>query len=121
LRDWARRIKRELVTVATAARDPRTPWVARVLALLVVAYALSPIDLIPDFIPILGLLDDVILVPLGLMLVIRLIPAEVLAEHRARAEAAGRLPPNRAAAAFIVLVWIAALGFAGWWLVDRAF
>jgi uncharacterized membrane protein YkvA (DUF1232 family) len=121
LRDWARGIKRELVTVATAARDPRTPWIARALALLVVAYALSPIDLIPDFIPVLGLLDDVILVPLGLILVIKLIPAEILAEHRALAAANERLPPNRAAAAFIVLVWIGALAFAGWWLVERAF
>jgi uncharacterized membrane protein YkvA (DUF1232 family) len=92
IRDWARRIKRDLAAVASAARDPRTPAVARIAAVLVVAYALSPIDLIPDVVPVLGLLDDVILVPLGLLLVIRLIPPEILAEHRRRADAAGRLP-----------------------------
>ena len=119
-RDWARRIKRDLTAVASAARDPRTPTVARVAALVVVAYALSPIDLIPDFVPVLGLLDDVILVPLGLLLVVRLIPPEVLAEHRARADAAGRRPPNRIAAAVIVALWIAGLGLAGWWAA-RAF
>lgn len=120
LRDWARRIKRDLIVVAAAARDPRTPWVATALAIVVVAYALSPIDLIPDFVPVLGLLDDLILVPLGLVLVMALIPAEVLDEHRRRADGAERLSPSRAAAAFIVAIWVAALALAGWWLVDRA-
>lgn len=119
-RDWARRVKRDLTAVASAARDPRTPTIARIAALIVVAYALSPIDLIPDFVPVLGLLDDVILVPLGLLLVVRLIPPEVLAEHRSRAEAAERLPPNRIAAALIVALWIAGLILAVWW-VGRAF
>ncbi|HEX2554579.1 MAG TPA: DUF1232 domain-containing protein [Microvirga sp.] len=116
LRDWARRIKRDLAAVAGAARDPRTPTIARVLAVVVVAYALSPIDLIPDVVPVLGLLDDVILVPLGLLLVIRLIPPEILAEHRARAEAAGRLPASRAAAAFVIALWLALLALAVWWV-----
>jgi uncharacterized membrane protein YkvA (DUF1232 family) len=116
IRDWARRIKRDLAAVAGAARDPRTPLAARILAVAVVAYALSPIDLIPDVVPVLGLLDDVILVPLGLLLVVRLIPPEVLAEHRARADAAGRLPPNRIAAAFIVAAWLALLGLSAWWV-----
>lgn len=120
IRDGARRIKRDLAAVAGAARDPRTPMAARILALAVVAYALSPIDLIPDVVPVLGLLDDVILVPLGLLLVIRLIPPEILAEHRRRAEAAGRLPPNRIAAVFVVAVWLAVLALGAWW-VARAF
>ncbi|KAA2235293.1 YkvA family protein [Salinarimonas soli] len=118
LRDWARRLKRDLVAVYHAARDPRTPWAARVLGLAVVAYALSPIDLIPDVIPVLGLLDDVILVPLGLLLVIRLIPPHVLAEHRANAARDERLPRSRAAALAIVAVWIAS-GMAAVWLVWR--
>ena len=120
LREWARRIKRDLVAVAGAARDPRTPALARILAVLVIAYALSPIDLIPDVVPVLGLLDDVILVPLGLLLVIRLIPPPILDEHRQRAEAAGRLPPNRIAGAVIVALWLLLLTFAFWW-VSHAF
>ena len=106
LRTWARRLKRDLVAVALAARDPRTPWPARVLALAVVAYALSPVDLIPDAVPILGLLDDLVLVPLGLWLAIRLVPGPILDEHRRVAEGAGRLPRSRAAGAVIVALWI---------------
>lgn len=115
LRDWARRLKREVVAVHRAARDPRTPWIARIVALCVVAYALSPIDLIPDFVPVLGYLDDVVIVPLGIMLVLRLIPADVMAEHRAAAGDA-RLPTNLAAAAVIVALWLTGAGAAAlWW------
>lgn len=115
LRAWARRLKREVVAVHRAARDPRTPWHARVVALCVVAYALSPIDLIPDFVPVLGYLDDVVIVPLGMLLVLRLIPADVIAEHRAAAEGA-RLPANRAAAVVIVALWLAGAAAAAlWW------
>jgi uncharacterized membrane protein YkvA (DUF1232 family) len=92
--------------LALAARDPRVPWYAKAVALAVAAYALSPIDLIPDFIPVIGHLDDVIIVPLGIGLAVRLIPAEVLAEHRAAASAAGSQPPSRAAAAVIIAIWI---------------
>jgi uncharacterized membrane protein YkvA (DUF1232 family) len=101
-------LKREVVTLTLACRHPRVPWYAKGLALIVVGYALSPIDLIPDFIPVLGVLDDLILIPLGIMLVIRLIPAEVLAECRERSEEiAGRATrAGKIAAAFIVLVWI---------------
>jgi len=120
LREWARRTKRDLVAIAGAARDPRTPALARILAVLVIAYALSPIDLIPDVVPVLGLLDDVILVPLGLLLVIRLIPPAILDEHRRRADAAERLPPNRIAGAVIVALWLLLLAFAFWW-ASRAF
>jgi uncharacterized membrane protein YkvA (DUF1232 family) len=93
-----------------SCRDPRVPWYARALAAIVVAYALSPIDLIPDFIPVLGHLDDLVLVPLGLALAVRLIPAEILAEHRA--EAARRFatvgPRSRVGVLLVVMVWLAA-------------
>ncbi|BDP42215.1 hypothetical protein DAETH_21840 [Deinococcus aetherius] len=87
LRAFARGLKAELLALSLAARDSRTPWLARVLALLVLAYALSPIDLIPDPIPVLGQLDDLLIVPAGLWLVLRLIPPDVLADARARAAA----------------------------------
>ncbi|MCP2015551.1 uncharacterized membrane protein YkvA (DUF1232 family) [Deinococcus sp. HSC-46F16] len=85
MRAFARRLKADLLALSLAARDPRTPWLARALALLVLAYALSPIDLIPDFIPVLGQLDDLLLVPAGLWLVLRLVPPAVLEDARAEA------------------------------------
>src|SRR6266540_4194489 len=105
---WARLIKRDTYALYLAVRDPRTPWYAKVVAVCVVAYAFSPIDLIPDFIPVLGYLDDVIIVPLGIMLALRLIPAEVMAECRARADAnrPASKPRNYAGAAMIVAVWL---------------
>ena len=106
LRAWARSLKRDVHAVWLCARDPRTPWYAKALAIAVAGYALSPIDLIPDFIPVLGYLDDLILVPAGLWLVLRLIPPEVIAEHRAAAEAAADRPVSRVAAIVIVSVWI---------------
>ena len=106
LRDWARGIKRDVTALYFAARDPRVPWYAKAVALAVAAYALSPIDLIPDFIPVLGYLDDVIIVPLGILLAVRLIPADILAEHRAAASEAGQRPTSRAAAAVIIAIWI---------------
>ncbi len=98
-----------------AARDPRVPRAAKVLAALVAAYALSPIDLIPDFIPVLGLLDDFILVPLGCALVVRLIPGPVWQEclATARRNLDARLPRSRAAAAVIVIAWVVAAGLLG--------
>ena len=116
IKEWARTIRRDVVAVWIAARDPRVPWYAKALALAVAAYALSPIDLIPDFIPVLGYLDDLIIVPLGILLVIKLIPAELMAEFRA--EAAGRegAPRSTVAAVVIVLIWIAAAGLLLWWL-----
>ena len=114
---WARGLKRDVHAIYLAARDPRTPWYARALAVLVAAYALSPIDLIPDFVPVLGYLDDLLIVPLGILLVVRLIPADVLAEHRATAEKrqAAR-PVSYGAAAFMVGVWIVAAAALFWWL-----
>jgi hypothetical protein len=116
LRDWARRLQGETLALYLAARDRRTPWYARLLVAGIVAYALSPIDLIPDFVPVLGYLDDVILLPLGIALALRLIPAEVMAEarERARVELDGRRPRSRIVAAIVVAVWIAALAALAW-------
>lgn len=113
LKIWAAALKRDVMTLWFACRDPRTPWYARVLTMLIVAYALSPIDLIPDFIPVLGYLDELILLPVGMYLVLKLVPAEVLADARARAQAwvdsRKPKPRNWIAAAVIVLVWVAVL------------
>lgn len=116
LRTWARGLKRQTLVVYFVARDPRTPRLARLLAFGVAAYALSPIDLIPDFIPILGYLDDVIIVPLGLALVLRLVPAEVLAASRAQATAATDRPTSLATAVLIVAIWILAASALGFWM-----
>ena len=119
-RDFARALKAEIAVLASAVRDPRTPLAAKVLGAIVVAYAVSPIDLIPDFIPVLGLLDDLILVPLGLWALSRMIPADVMAEHRARVASGTRLPANRTAAMVIVAIWIVSLAAAGLWMWNRA-
>lgn len=113
IRHWARELKREVVAVWIAARDPRTPLAAKLVGGMVAAYALSPIDLIPDFIPVLGYIDDLLIVPLGLMLAVRLIPAELMAEFRQAADKAGQRPRSLAAALVIVAIWLlcgAALG-----------
>ena len=117
LKRWARAIKRDVHALWLAARDPRTPWMARALAVAIAAYALSPIDLIPDFIPVLGLLDEAILLPIAMLVVMRLVPARVMAECRARAEAAATRPVSRAGAAFVVLVWLASACAGAWWLL----
>ena len=110
-----RSLKRDVVAIALAVRDPRVPWYAKVVGACVVAYAVSPIDLIPDFVPVLGYLDDLVVVPLGLMLVLRLIPADVLAEHRATASATAERPVSRAGAFAVIGVWmLAALLLANW-------
>ena len=110
VKTWARNIKRDVVTVYFAARDPQAPLLARVLAGLVAAYALSPIDLIPDFIPVLGYLDDLVIVPLGLLLVMRLMPDEVLANARAKADTLLAKPRSLLAAVCFVAIWVV-LGF----------
>jgi uncharacterized membrane protein YkvA (DUF1232 family) len=117
LRAWANEIRRDVHAIYLAARDPRVPWYAKALALAVAAYALSPIDLIPDVIPVLGLADELVILPLGILLVVALIPPDVMAEHRARAGEAMRQPASRAAAAVIVGLWLALAGlgaFAVW-------
>jgi uncharacterized membrane protein YkvA (DUF1232 family) len=114
LTEWAHAIKRDAHAVDLAARDPRTPWYAKALAVCVAGYALSPIDLIPDFIPVLGYLDDLILVPLGLAAAVRMIPADVMAEHRAAAALAAERPASRTAVAVIVCIWAASIVLTGW-------
>lgn len=114
MREWARIVKRDTHALYLASRDPRVPWYAKALALVVAGYALSPIDLIPDFIPVIGFLDDVILVPLGILLVVRMVPPEIMAEHRQLAEAAQDRPVSRRAAAVIVGLWIAGIALAAW-------
>lgn len=108
LKAWAGRLKTELRALYLAYKDPRTPLHARALAIVVVAYAFSPIDLIPDPIPILGYLDDLVLVPLGIALTLRMIPPDVLAECRAKArtEETGAGPKGTAAAVAVVAVWL---------------
>ncbi len=113
-KQWARTIKRDAHALYLASRDPRVPWYAKALALAVAAYAASPIDLIPDFIPVIGYLDDLIIVPLGIALVIRLIPPEIMAEHRALATAAQDRPVSKTAAAIIVMIWVLAISATGW-------
>jgi uncharacterized membrane protein YkvA (DUF1232 family) len=106
LKRWAKVARRDLHAVYLAARDPRVPWHAKAVALFVTAYAFSPIDLIPDFVPVLGLLDDLIIVPIGLWLAIRLIPPEILEEHRAAAERAAEEPVSMVGAALMISVWL---------------
>jgi uncharacterized membrane protein YkvA (DUF1232 family) len=116
IKTWARQIKRDAVAVYLAARDPRTPWLAKCLALAVAAYALSPIDLIPDFIPILGYLDDLLIVPLGLLLVIRLLPPQVLTESREKADTLLSRPRSYLAATLMVGIWLLCIvGLAYWY------
>jgi uncharacterized membrane protein YkvA (DUF1232 family) len=107
LRAWAKTIKRDVMALYLAARDPRVHWYAKAAAGCVAAYALSPIDLIPDFVPVLGYLDDIIIVPLGILLVVRLVPAAEMTDLRAEAEKRTAHPVSRAGAAVIVAIWLA--------------
>lgn len=102
----AETIKQDVHAVYLAARDPLVPWYARIIALFVVGYALSPIDLIPDFVPIFGYLDDIVVVPLGILLVIKMIPDDVLAKHRATAALAQKKPSCMIAAFVIITTWV---------------
>ena len=116
LKAWARALKRDVVALWLAARDPRTPIAAKLLAGAVAAYALSPIDLIPDFIPVVGYLDDLLLVPAGIWLAVRLIPAGLLEEFRAAATAR-ESPRSLVGAAAVGIVWVALGGLIAWlWL-----
>lgn len=120
IKSWARRIKRDSVTLWFACRDPRTPLVVKALCVFVVAYALSPIDLIPDFVPVLGYVDDALLLPGLIWLAVKLLPPTVVEDSRVKADAwmtaQGRKPTSKAGAALIVLVWIgAAYGAWAWW------
>ena len=115
LKQRAQHLKNETLALWFAARHPGTPWYAKLLVAGIVAYALSPIDLIPDFVPVLGYLDDLILIPLGIVLAIRMIPGPILEECRARARMASARPVSRVAALAIVAVWIAAAALCGVW------
>ncbi len=119
LQKWARAIKRDVHALYLASRDPRVPWYAKAMAACVAAYALSPIDLIPDFVPVLGYVDDLIIVPLGIMLVVWMIPDGIMVEHRAAAARAEGRPVSRAGAAAVVAIWIAVIGLT--WLAWRCF
>jgi uncharacterized membrane protein YkvA (DUF1232 family) len=119
LKDWARAIRRDVIALGLAARDPRVPWYAKAVAACVVAYALSPIDLIPDFVPVLGYLDDLVVVPLGIVAAVKLIPRDVMQELRERASAQASGGTSYAGAAVVVVVWIAATVGFGLWLWPR--
>jgi uncharacterized membrane protein YkvA (DUF1232 family) len=124
LRDWAKRIKRDGVTLWFAGKNPRPPWYAKALGMFVVAYALSPIDLIPDFVPVLGYVDDVLLLPGLIWLTIQLLPADALAERRGQADewmaSKGPEPTSKVGAALIVLFWLLECWAAwNWWTIWR--
>jgi len=120
LRKRARELKTEVLALLLAARHPRTPWYAKLFLVAIVAYALSPIDLIPDFIPVLGFVDDIILLPFAIALAVQMVPADVLAECRARALA--RRPDGswagRLGAAMVILLWLALIALAVIWAHD---
>jgi len=120
LKKWAHSVKRDILALYLAVRDPRVPWYAKVLAALVAAYALSPIDPIPDFIPVLGYLDELIVLPLGIMAVVRLIPVEVMADLRLQAEERMLTRPrSMAGALLIVLLWFGVAAFLVWIIFTR--
>ncbi len=120
-KDWARRIKRDVLALWIAARDSRTPVMAKVAAGAVAAYALSPIDLIPDFVPVLGYLDDLVIVPLGIMLAVKLVPASLMAEFRAAAAEREARPVSKAGLAVIVAVWLLTVAGLLWFFRQRLF
>jgi uncharacterized membrane protein YkvA (DUF1232 family) len=119
VRQWARTLKRDVLALYLAARDPRVPWYAKAVAACVAVYALSPIDLIPDVIPLLGYLDDLVLVPLGIWVAIRLVPPALLEEHRHAAMARHQSRPMSWVGAAIILgLWGLAGGAIVWWLTQ---
>jgi len=118
LKARARQVKIDLIALSLAARDPRTPWYAKLIVAGCVAYALSPVDVIPDFIPVIGLVDDLIFIPIALALAVRFIPEEVLADCRVRAGEIAARKTSRVAGMVIVALWIA-LAALGIWLVLR--
>jgi uncharacterized membrane protein YkvA (DUF1232 family) len=115
LKVWARSLKRDVIALWLAARDPRIPWYAKALSAAVAAYALSPIDLIPDFIPILGYLDDLLIVPIGIWAAVKLIPEPIIADLRAKG-LEQRRPTSRAGLAAVILIWLAAITLTVWLL-----
>jgi len=120
VKTFAKSLKREVTALNFARQDPRCPTTAKIVALATIAYAVSPIDLIPDFIPVLGLLDDIILVPAGVALAIKLIPKEVMKDARAKALESEKLPKSWISGACVAAVWVAAGAYASY-KVARAF
>ena len=116
MHDLIKRLKRETLALYLAARDPRVPFFVKILVGIIVAYALSPIDLIPDFIPVLGYLDDLILLPLAIWFVLKLIPKDIMDECRAKAALMSEAPMSRAGAIGIGLLWIGGIALFGTWL-----
>jgi uncharacterized membrane protein YkvA (DUF1232 family) len=114
LSDRAHQLRIDVHALWLSARDPRVPIHAKAFGLLITAYALSPIDLIPDFVPIIGLVDDLVLIPAGVWLLLKLIPRDLFEEHRATAEIASHRPVSKAGAAIVVLLWLALLASIGW-------
>jgi uncharacterized membrane protein YkvA (DUF1232 family) len=114
VKTWAHSLHREGHAIYLASRDPRVPWYAKILAVAIAAYALSPIDLIPDFIPVIGYLDELIILPLGIWLVVSLIPGEVMVEYRAKASEAAQRPTSRAGMLAIIVIWIVGALTLGW-------
>jgi uncharacterized membrane protein YkvA (DUF1232 family) len=106
LKSWAKTLKRDIVALWLAARDPRVPWHAKLVAAAVAGYALSPLDLIPDVIPVLGYLDDLVIVPLGIALAVRLIPPALMVSFRDAARAREGRPKSLAGAAAIAAIWV---------------
>lgn len=114
LKKWAQTINRDVHAVYLASHDPRVPWYVKLAAVCIAGYALSPIDLIPDFIPIIGYLDDLLIVPAAIYLVIKLIPPEILQEHRRTAEDITTKPRSILGAVFIVITWLLVIGAFAW-------
>ena len=120
LKTWARRMKRDTLALYLASRDPRVPWHAKAMAMTTAAYAFSPIDLIPDFIPVLGYLDELVILPLFIWLTIRLVPPDIMAELRAEADQrlSDRRPRSMTGAVVIVLIWLSIAALAIYWLIE---
>lgn len=117
LKQRAKNLRRDTVAVYFASRDPRTPWYARILAVVIAVYAFSPIDLIPDFIPVFGYLDDLILIPAGIALTLRLIPAAVMQDARLKADDSIAKPSTWWMTLLIILVWVGILALVAWLLL----
>lgn len=119
LKAWARRMKRDILALYLARQDPRVPRLAKVMAMVTAGYALSPIDLIPDFIPVLGYLDELIILPLFIYLTIRLIPPDVMVELRAQADQhlSENRPRSMTGAVVIILIWLSIAALAVYWLI----
>lgn len=120
LKRWASALKRDVLALWIAASDPRVPWHAKALAGAVAAYALSPIDLIPDFIPVLGYLDDLLIVPAGIWIALRMIPPTLIAEFRAKATLRAKRPISYTAAVIIVILWVVAATVSIWLYLARS-